>query len=440
MEPLLIHGAHVIDPSRNLNEQDWDVLIEDGKITDMGHGLFEMSDGASAGESRYTVIEAGGLVCAPGLVDMHVHLRDPGQTYKEDILTGCRAAAAGGVTAVACMPNTKPTADAPEVIQEILAKAVQADARVYPVAAVTSSLEGTRLTDFAALKAAGAVAVSDDGRPVPTGELMRRAMEAAAEAGLPILSHCEDLSIVNGGIINKGEVSGTLGVPGIHRASEDISTAREIALAAATGCPVHICHVSTKGSVELIRDARRRGVAVTGETAPHYFALTDALLLSRDADYRMNPPLRTEEDVAAVLQGLRDGTLTVIATDHAPHAPEEKASFETAPNGAVGLETSLAVGITYLVKTGVIPLERLIELMSWAPARRLEIPGGTLCPDSAADLILFDPEEKWIVDPNRFRSKSRNSPFKGMTLTGKVKLTLLGGRAVFSGGLAPWKI
>lgn len=439
MEPLLIHGAHVIDPSRNLNEQDCDVLIEDGKIAAVGPNLFAAGEAPSLKEGRCSLVEAEGLVCAPGLIDMHVHLRDPGQTYKEDIMTGCRAAAAGGVTAVACMPNTKPTADSPEIIEEILAKAAKADARVYPVAAVTSSLEGARLTDFAALKAAGAVAVSDDGRPVPTGEMMRRAMEEAARVGLPILSHCEDLSIVNGGIINEGAVSRALGVPGIHRASEDASTAREIALAAATGCPIHICHVSTKGSVELIRDARRRGVGVTGETAPHYFALTDARLLSRDADYRMNPPLRTEEDVAAILQGLRDGTLTVIATDHAPHAPEEKADFEKAPNGAVGLETSLAAGITCLVKTGVLPLTRLLELMSWAPAQRLGIPGGTLRPGEAADLILFDPEESWTVDPDRLHGKSRNSSFKGMTLTGKVKLTLLGGRKVFAEGLAPWK-
>lgn len=434
MEPLLIHGAHVIDPSRNLNERNCDVLIEDGKIAAVGQDL---SPSAAAGQ--YPVLEADGLVCAPGLVDMHVHLRDPGQTYKEDILTGCRAAAAGGVTAVACMPNTSPAADSPEVIEEILAKAAKADARVYPVAAVTSSLAGHALTDFAALKAAGAVAVSDDGRPVPTGEMMRRAMEEAARVGLPILSHCEDLSIVNGGILNEGAVSRALGVPGIHRASEDVSTAREIALAAATGCQVHICHVSTKGSVELIRDARRRGVEVTGETAPHYFALTDALLLSRDADYRMNPPLRTEEDVAAVLQGLRDGTLTAIATDHAPHSPEDKADFLKAPNGAMGLETSLAAGITYLVKTGVLPLDRLIALMSWAPAQRLGVPGGTLRPGEAADLILFDPEERWTVDPDRFHGKSRNSAFKGMELAGKVKLTLLGGRKVFAEGLAPWK-
>ena len=428
MEQWLIRGAKMTDPSQELDGEPFDLLVRDGVIVDFGPSHF-----ADAREIR-----ADGCHLLPGLVDAHVHLRDPGQTYKEDIESGCRAAAAGGVTSVACMPNTSPACDHPDVVRQIRDKAKNADARVYPVAAITASLAGERLTDFAALKEAGAVAVSDDGRPVPTGGMMKKALEAGAAAGLPVLSHSEDLSIAAGGIMHEGAVSHALGVPGIHPAAEEAATAREIALAAATGCPVHICHVSTKGSVELLRDARRRGVPVTGETAPHYIALTDAQLLSRDADYRMNPPLRSEQDVAAVLQGLRDGTLTVIATDHAPHAPEEKTDFVKAPNGAVGLETSLAVGYTRLVETGLLTISELVALMAWNPARLLHLPGGTLRKGAPADLILFDPEQCWTVRPDKLHGKSRNTPFKGMALTGKVRLTMLGGRVVFTEGEASW--
>ena len=434
MKKLLIRGALVMDPSTRL-EKLADVLIADGVICMVGVDLQ-----ASQAIDDVTVLQAiddaevlpaDGLVCAPGLVDMHVHLRDPGQTYKEDVLSGCAAASAGGVTSVACMPNTSPVCDQPSVIDGILQKAAAASARVYPVAAVSASLGGETLTDFAALKQSGAIAVSDDGRPVPTADLMRRAMEQAAACGMPILSHCEDLSLVRGGIMNEGETSRLLGVKGIHRSAEEVATAREIALAAATGCPVHICHVSTKGSVALIRDARRRGIPVTGETAPHYFLLTDTLLRGMDADYRMNPPLRTQEDVEAVIEGICDGTLTVIATDHAPHSPEDKQPFLTAPNGSVGLETSLAAGITALVQPGHISLSRLVALMSTIPAQILGIPAGTLKIGAAADLVLFDPAEQWTVDPAKLHGKSRNTPFKGMTLTGKVKVTILGGKVVY---------
>lgn len=423
MEKLLIRGATVIDPANEVDGRR-DVLIMDGVIRAVAADL-------TAADANARVIDAQGLVCAPGLIDMHVHLRDPGQTAKEDILSGCRAAAAGGVTSVACMPNTSPACDTPETVAYIVDKARGADARVYPVAAVSYGLDGRELTDFAALRRAGAVALSDDGRPVATAALMKQAMERAAACGLPVLAHCEELSLVQGGLLNEGAVSRALGAPGIHRAAEDVGTAREIALASATGCPVHICHVSTKGSVALIRDARRRGVPVTGETAPHYFYLEDSCLEKRDADYRMNPPLRTEEDRQAVIEGLMDGTLTVIATDHAPHTPTEKADFLRAPNGAVGLETSLAVGITALVKTGYRTLPQLIAAMSCTPARLLGLPGGTLSPGAPADLMLFDPQERFRVDPERLHGKSRNTPFKGMTLFGRVKLTLLGGRVVY---------
>lgn len=425
MDKLFIRGAVIVDP---LNEAasslpDSDILVVDGRVEEVGRDLSDIDA---------EILEADGLCCAPGLVDMHVHLRDPGQTDKEDILSGCRAAAAGGVTSLACMPNTQPVCDSPDIISYILKKAQAADARVYPVAAVTHSLGGERMTDFAALKSAGAVAVSDDGRPVPTAGGMLDAMRLAAETGLPILSHCEEMSLTRGGIINEGEVSHTLGIPGIHPAAEEAATAREIALAAATGCPVHICHVSTKGSVELLRDARRRGVPVTGETAPHYFSLTDDLLKGRDADYRMNPPLRTPVDVRAVIEGLCDGTLSAIATDHAPHTPEDKADFLKAPNGSVGMETSLAAGITFLVREGHLSLNRLIQLMSAEPARLLGIPGGTLRKGVVADLVLFDPNERWTVDEKRLHGKSQNCPFKGMTLYGRVKYTLLGGRLVYT--------
>lgn len=425
MKKLLIRGAVLVNPVREIQEcgEPLDLLAVDGRIVAQGIGL---------PDEDAQVIEASGLCCAPGLVDMHVHLRDPGQTQKEDVESGCRAAAAGGVTSLACMPNTTPACDSPETIAYIVEKARSASARVYPVAAITHSLLGEKMTDFEALKAAGAVAVSDDGRPVPTAGQMEQAMIHASRLGLKVLSHCEELSLTRGGIMNEGEVSRRLQVPGLCRGAEEIATAREIALAAATGCPVHICHVSTQGSVALLRDARRRGVPVTGETAPHYFSLTDSLLEKRDADYRMNPPLRTRDDVLAVIEGLCDGTLSAIATDHAPHTPGDKADFLRAPNGAVGLETSLAVGITYLVKPGYLTLPQLMEKMSAQPTALLGIPGGSLIPGSPADLVLFDPEETWTVDPDRLHGKSRNTPFKGMTLTGRVKYTVLGGAVVYS--------
>ena len=418
---LLIKNARVVSPADKMNKVA-DILIRDGKIAQVGENL------SSLGE----VIDAAGLCAIPGLVDMHVHLRDPGQTHKEDILTGCRAAAAGGVTSLLAMPNTAPTTDSPETVEYILEKAKNADAKVYVAASVTKGLKSEKPTDLPALKAAGAVGLSDDGRPVENTKFLSDAMKQAPALGMTVVAHCEDLFLADGGKINEGEVSRELGIKGIPASAEDCGTAREIALAAAEDVPIHICHVSTRTSTALIRDAKCRGVKVTAETAPHYFSLTEKELLKRDADYRMNPPLRTQADVDAIIEGLRDGTLDCIATDHAPHTPEEKADFAAAPNGSVGMETSLAVGITYLVKTGLLSFEELVEKMSVNPARILKINAGTLSEGAPADIALVALDEEWTVDPDRLHGKSKNTPFKGLKLTGKVKKTLLNGNVVFS--------
>lgn len=418
---LLIKNARVVSPADKMNKVA-DILVRDGKIAQVGENL------SSLGE----VIDAAGLCAIPGLVDMHIHLRDPGQTHKEDILTGCRAAAAGGVTSLLAMPNTAPTTDSPETVEYILEKAKNADAKVYVAASVTKGLKSEEPTDLPALKAAGAVGLSDDGRPVENTKFLSDAMKQAPALGMTVVAHCEDLFLADGGKINEGEVSRELGIKGIPASAEDCGTAREIALAAAEDVPIHICHVSTRTSTALIRDAKRRGVKVTAETAPHYFSLTEKELLKRDADYRMNPPLRTQADVDAIIEGLRDGTLDCIATDHAPHTPEEKADFAAAPNGSVGMETSLAVGITYLVKTGLLSFEELVEKMSVNPARILKINAGTLSEGAPADIALVALDEEWTVDPEELHGKSKNTPFKGLKLTGKVKKTILNGNVVFS--------
>ena len=419
----VIKNATVVSPADGLNGAN-DILIENGRIAAVGQNL--------SGDRE---IDAAGLYAVPGLVDMHVHLRDPGQTAKEDILTGCNAAAAGGVTSLLAMPNTDPTADSPETVRYMLDKAKDAKARVYVAASITKGLQGKEPTDLQALRDAGAVGLSDDGRPVLQTKHLREAMNRAPKLGMTVVAHCEDLSLAEGGKINEGAVSEALGVKGIPAAAEDCGTAREIALAAADNVPVHICHVSTRTSVALVRDAKRRGVKVTAETAPHYFSLTEQALMGRDADFRMNPPLRTAADVQAIIEGLQDGTLDAIATDHAPHTPEDKADFEKAPNGSIGMETSLAVGVTYLVKPGRLSFSQLIEKMSANPAKLLGIPAGTLAVGAAADIALVDLNREWTVDANRLHGKSKNTPFKGMTLTGKVVKTFLGGEVVFDEAL-----
>lgn len=420
MNELLIKNATVVSPADGINEQ-LDILVRDGVISQLGKNL----------SADCIAIDAEGLYAIPGLVDMHVHLRDPGQTHKEDIITGCNAAAAGGVTSLLAMPNTNPTTDSTETVKYILDKAKNAKANVYVAASITKGLKSLEPTDLDELKSAGAIALSDDGRPVENTKFLSDAMKKAPELGMSVVAHCEDLFLADGGKINEGEVSQKLGVKGIPASAEDCGTAREIALAAALDAPVHICHVSTKTSVALIRDAKARGVKVTAETAPHYFSLTEKELLRGDADYRMNPPLRTKADVEEIITGLLDGTLDAVATDHAPHTPEEKADFVKAPNGSIGMETSLAVGITYLVKTGIMSFEQLIEKMSVNPAKILGINAGTLSVGATGDIAIVDIDEVWTVDTEKLHGKSKNTPFKGKTLCGKVKKTILGGNIVF---------
>lgn len=420
MNELLIKNATVVSPADGINEQ-LDILVRDGVISQLGKNL----------SADCIAIDAEGLYAIPGLVDMHVHLRDPGQTHKEDIITGCNAAAAGGVTSLLAMPNTNPTIDSTETVKYILDKAKNAKANVYVAASITKGLKSLEPTDLDELKSAGAIALSDDGRPVENTKFLSDAMKKAPELGMRVVAHCEDLFLADGGKINEGEVSQKLGVKGIPASAEDCGTAREIALAAALDVPVHICHVSTKTSVALIRDAKARGVKVTAETAPHYFSLTEKELLRGDADYRMNPPLRTKADVEEIITGLLDGTLDAVATDHAPHTPEEKADFVKAPNGSIGMETSLAVGITYLVKTGIMSFEQLIEKMSVNPAKILGINAGTLSVGAPGDIAIVDIDEVWTVDTEKLHGKSKNTPFKGKTLCGKVKKTILGGNVVF---------
>lgn len=421
MYGLIIKNARIINPALS---QDFtgDILIENGIIKKIGRNIAENGD---------EIIDASGLIAAPGLVDIHVHLRDPGLTYKEDIITGCNAAAAGGITSLLCMPNTKPSIDNPETVEYILDKAKSAKSRVYVAAAITKGLGGGTPTDLEAMKKAGAIALSDDGRPVVDTRCLAEAMKRAPELGMTVVAHCEDLFLASDWYMNEGETSNKLGIKGVSNAAEDCGTAREIALAAAYNVPVHICHVSTAGSCALIRDAQRRGVEVTGETTAHYLLLTDKELEKRDADYRMNPPLRSEKDRLAMIAAIKDGTITAIATDHAPHSPEEKSEFLKAPNGAVGMETSLSGAITALVKTGEVTINKIIELMSVNPAKIIGVDAGVLNENKPADLVIFDPCEEWVVDANKLHGKSKNAVLKNMKLTGKVKYTILAGKIVF---------
>lgn len=421
---LIIKNVRACDPQSGL-DQITDITIKNGIITKIGSS--DNTDGE--------IIDGMGRLCAlPGLFDMHVHFRDPGLTYKEDIITGANAAKAGGFTGVACMPNTKPPVDNAETVKYILEKAKQTGIEVFPVGCITKGMKGEELCDFEELKAAGVKAISDDGRPVENAELMRRAIEMTKENGLIVTSHCEDLKIINGGIINKGKISEKLGVKGMDRASEDYITAREIALAMSCDARVHICHVSTKGSVDIIRAAKKDGVKVTCETAPHYFTYTDEKLLARDADYRMSPPLRTEEDRQAIENAVIDGTIDCIITDHAPHSAEEKADFEKAPNGVVGLETSLAAALTKLYHTGKCGLSEIVKIMSVNPRKIMGLEPIKIAVGERCDLCIFDPDYEWTVNPDELHSKSKNSVFKGEKFKGKVMYTICKGKIVYEFG------
>lgn len=413
---LLIKNIRAVDAK---NDMTTDVYIVDGVIEAVGENLHTGAD---------QVIDGTDLVLMPSIFDMHVHFRDPGLTHKEDILTGCAAALAGGVTGVLAMPNTVPPCDEPEIIRYVIDKAKDTGVEVYPVGCITKGMSGGELCDFDALRDAGCICVSDDGRPVVNAELMRQALEMSNENGLLVASHCEDLNIINGGIMNKGEVSAKLGVKGMDRASEDYITAREMILAKSVDSRIHICHVSTKDSAAMIRFAKSMGVKVTCETAPHYFMLTDELLGRRDADYRMNPPLRTREDVKAIIAAIKDGTIDCIITDHAPHAAEEKADFEKAPNGVVGLETSFAATLTALYHTGEITLKKVVELMCVNPRKILGLEIPAIQKGKTADLMIADIDKKWVVEPEKFHSKSHNTVFKGMTLIGKPLVTISKGK------------
>ncbi|MBQ7756279.1 MAG: dihydroorotase [Oscillospiraceae bacterium] len=419
---LLLKNVRAVDSSIKLDKIT-DILIDDKKIVKVCENITDKADRVIDG--------MGKLVVFPGLVDMHVHLRDPGFTHKEDVITGTNSAKAGGFTAVACMPNTKPSIDNADTVSYILDKAKNTGVKVYPVGCITKGMNGGELCDYDELKNAGVIAISDDGRPVENAELMRQALELSNTNGLCVISHCEDLNIINGGIMNKGEISEKLGVKGMDRASEDYITAREIALAMSCDAHIHIAHVSTEGSVNIIRAAKKDGVNVTCETCPHYFTYTDEKLLSQDADYRMNPPLRTEKDRIAIEKAVLDGTIDCIVTDHAPHAKEEKADFFKAPNGVVGLETSLAVTLTQLYHTGKCDLMKICEIMSENPRKVLGVESVSIKEGSDADLTIFDTDIEWEVVPEELHSKSKNTVFKGEKLKGKTVFTISDGKIVF---------
>ena len=421
---LLIKNGRLIFPVTDTVVLQ-DVLVENGVITLMERGLDP--------EDCDRVIDASGLMVAPGMVDMHVHLRDPGLTYKEDILTGCAAAAHGGVTSMACMANTSPAVDCPEQVEYVLNRARQGcGVEVFPIAAVSRGLRGEEPTDAEALKAAGAVALSDDGNNVDNANLMRDVLIRARGLDLPVLCHCEDTTMVAGRAVNEGSVSRQLWLEGRPAIAEEIMVMRDAMLAEETGAHVHICHVSTARSVDIIRKMKKKGVHITCETCPQYFTLTEDEVLTRGAMARVNPPLRTRNDVTGIIAGLKDGTIDAIATDHAPHSAEEKArSLTRAPSGMIGLETSLAVTLTQLYHTRKMDLPAIIKRMSTNPADILRLPRGRMSLGAQADLVIFDPDEAWTVDPEQFASKARNTPFAGWKVQGKVKYTIARGEVIY---------
>ncbi len=433
---ILIKDAKAIDPGLSLNGKAVDILIEDDRIAEVFIPKEQPHDQAGIETAHGMIfpdriVQGSGLLAVPGLIDMHVHFREPGHEYKETIETGSKAAAWGGFTAVCTMPNTSPVNDDAQVTRFIIEQAAKADkVRVYPVAAISKGIKGDNLCEFAELKSAGAVAVSDDGNPVTNSRLMRRALEYAKGVGLVVISHCEVPELAGTGVMNEGETATRMGLGGIPNAAESIMVSRDIALSDLTQTPVHIAHVSTRESVDAIREAKNRGVKVTAETAPHYFSLTDKAVGDYDTHAKMNPPLRSEQDRVAICRGLADGTLDVIATDHAPHSAIEKdVEFDRAANGIIGLETSLSLSLE-LVRKNILTMEQLVEKMSINPARILGLDRG-LSPGNTADITLIDPEYSYTVDAQKFQSKSRNTPFDGWQLKGRAVMTIVGGKVVF---------
>ena len=428
---LLLTGARVIDPSPKMDITA-DVLLENGKIVQIAPELAKTLN--SKQSEKIKTIDLAGMIVTPGLIDMHTHLREPGLEYKETIASGAAAAVAGGFTSVACMPNSSPINDNRSITEFIKRKAAEAAlANVYPIGSISKDSAGSQLTEFWDLKEAGIVALSDDGKPLMDAALMRRALEYASSLGLPVISHCEDINLSGGGLMNEGYYSTILGLRGVPSIAEEAMVARDILIAEFTKTSVHIAHVSTAGSVRLIREAKKRGLPITAETAPHYFTLTDESMQSYDTNFKVNPPLRGVDDLAAIKEGLADGTLDAIACDHAPHGRTDKeVEFEYASCGISGLETSFGLSMQ-LVHNGVLSLTDLIAKMSTNPARILGLPKGTMKVGADADITVIDPQLKWTVDVKAFRSRGKNTPFHGQELQGRAVLTIVGGEIKYDG-------
>jgi dihydroorotase len=422
--PILIKGGRVIDPSRR-SDGIADVYLVDGRVASVGLNI--------KGEDGCQLIDAKGKVVTPGLIDLHVHLREPGFEDLETVATGAMAAAAGGFTAVCAMPNTDPPLDNQGAIGFVISQAQKAGkARVYPIGTISVGQKGEKLSEFGELLGAGAVAVSDDGKPVMSSHLMRTALEYAKTFGVPVADHCEEITLAEGGAMHEGLVATRLGLKGIPAAAEEIHVARDIILSELTGGHIHLCHMSTSGSAELIRRAKEKGLRVTAEVTPHHFTLTHEACVGYNTNAKMNPPLREAADVEALREALKDGTVDVIATDHAPHHYDAKErEFDDAPNGILGLETAFGLAITELVRPGIVSLSDLLYRMSTRPAQVFKLPGGSLAVGAPADIAILDPEVEWTVEPSRFFSKSRNTPFGGRRLFGRAELTIVRGRVVY---------